>query len=109
MAGLPMDFFVNVLQLITLDRQLLSEERGKLSTRADSIWFSRASISFLAVNPSSNHSVRPCQHVRRYCQADLLGGFEIDHQLELGRLLDWKFRGLRAFENFVNVESSPPV
>ena len=33
MAGLPMDFFVNVLQLITLDRQLHTEERGKLSTR----------------------------------------------------------------------------
>ena len=32
---------------------------------------------------SSNHPVRPRQHVRRNRQADLLGGFQIDDELEL--------------------------
>jgi hypothetical protein len=34
--------------------------------------------------------VRPHQHVRWDCKADLLGGFQVDHQLELRRLLDLK-------------------
>jgi hypothetical protein len=33
----------------------------------------------------------------------LLGGFEIDHQLELRRLLDRKIRPLGAFEDFIGV------
>src|SRR5262249_62018864 len=35
----------------------------------------------------SNHPIRPCQHIRRNRQADLLGGFQIDDELELLRLL----------------------
>ena len=33
-----------------------------------------------------DHLVRPRQHVRRYRQADLFGGLQVDHQLELRRL-----------------------
>jgi len=43
-------------------------------------------------NPKSlDHPVRSHQHVQRNRQADLLGGFEINHELELGRLFDHKF------------------
>ena len=52
---------------------------------------------------SLDHLVRPRQHVRRNRQADLLGGFEIDDQLKLRRLLDGKIGRLGAFEDFVNV------
>ena len=41
-----------------------------------------------------NDPVRPRQHIRRNRQADLLGSFQIDHQLELRRLLDGRSAGL---------------
>src|SRR5690348_11509880 len=43
---------------------------------------------------SLDHSVRSCQHVRWNYEADLLGSFKIDDQLELGRLLHGKIGGL---------------
>ena len=46
--------------------------------------------------------VRSRQYIRRNRQADLLGSFEIDDQLELRRLLDRQVRGLRTFENLVD-------
>src|SRR5262249_3558581 len=39
---------------------------------------------------SLDHLIRSRQHVRRNRQADLLGCFEIDDELELRRLLDWQ-------------------
>jgi hypothetical protein len=35
---------------------------------------------------SSNHPIRPRQHVRQNLQTNLLGRFEIDHKLKLHRL-----------------------
>src|SRR6266404_1583081 len=58
---------------------------------------------------SLDHLIRSHQHVRRDRQADLLGGFQVDHQLELRRLLDGKIGGLRAFQNLVYIRSSAPV
>ena len=46
---------------------------------------------------SLDHPIRPRQHLRRNRQADLLGCFEIDHQLELRRLLDRQSAGLAPF------------
>src|ERR1041385_460751 len=46
---------------------------------------------------SLDHPVRPCQHVRRDRKPDLLRGLQIDHELELGRLLDGETGRLRAF------------
>src|SRR5262245_27721076 len=40
---------------------------------------------------------------RRHFEAERLGGFSVDHQLEFGRLLDWKIGRLCAFEDFVDV------
>jgi len=37
---------------------------------------------------SFNNLVRPRQHIRRNCQADLLGGFQIDYEFKLLRLLE---------------------
>jgi hypothetical protein len=54
----------------------------------------------LYISESSDYSIRPCQHVGRNRQADLLGGFQIDHQLELGRLYR-EIRGLGGFEDFL--------
>ena len=49
------------------------------------------------------------QHIRRYRQADLLSGFEVDNQLELRRLLHREIGGLGAFQNLVHVRSGAPV
>ena len=48
------------------------------------------------------------QHLRRNRQADLLGGFQIDDQLELRRLLDGQIGGLGAFQNLVDEVSGAP-
>ena len=52
---------------------------------------------------SFDHSIRPCQDIRRNRQADLFSGFEIDNELELLRLLDGEVGRLGAFENLVHV------
>src|SRR5512145_3189506 len=49
---------------------------------------------------SSNYPIRPRQYVRRYREAELLGGFQIDHQLEFGRLFDRQSGRLYALQNF---------
>ena len=48
------------------------------------------------------------QQRRRRGEAERLGGLEIDHQLEFGRLLNWEVGGVGAPEDFVNVASSTP-
>ena len=48
----------------------------------------------LTIHRLPDHSIRSRQHIRRNRQADLLGGFQIDHKLELLRLLDRKVAGL---------------
>ena len=53
--------------------------------------------------------VRSCQHVWRNRQADLFGGFEIDNEFKLRRLLNWKFAWLGSFENLVYVACGAAV
>ena len=55
--------------------------------------------------PLLDHLVRPCQHVWRYGQADLIHGLQIDHQLKLRRLLDRQIRGLGILQNLIYVLS----
>src|SRR5262249_15661122 len=45
----------------------------------------------------------------RNIETERFGGFEIDDELEFGWLLDWKVRGLRSLQNFVNVPGSAPI
>ena len=73
----------------------------------------QSKIQTVDVEPSESHSldhpIRSRQHVRRNRQADLLGGLQIDHQLELGRLLDRQVGRLGAFQDFVHVGGGAPV
>jgi len=55
---------------------------------------------------SSNHLVRSRQHIWRNCQADLLGGFEIDDKFELFGLLGGYIRRFCIFEDFVLTPAS---
>ena len=48
-----------------------------------------------------DHFIRSRKHVGRNPEANPLRRFEIDDQLELRRLLDWKVGGLGAFQDFV--------
>src|SRR4029079_9420704 len=57
----------------------------------------------LPLRLSSNHPIRSRQHIGWNNKANLFGGFEIDHQLKLGRLLAWKFGGLGTFQNLVDI------
>src|SRR5207245_2404882 len=50
-----------------------------------------------------DHLVRPEQHRLRNRHADLLCRFQIDHQLELRRLLYRKVCGFGALENFIHI------
>jgi hypothetical protein len=50
---------------------------------------------------SLDHPIRPGQPDRRNRQADLLGRFEIDHQLKPRRLLDGQIGRFRSFQDLI--------
>src|SRR6266480_3325036 len=50
-----------------------------------------------------DYLVRAEQYVLRNVDSERLRGLEVDHQLELGRLLDGKIRGPGALQNLVDV------
>src|SRR5215467_6743337 len=74
--------------------------RRGLSTRPRFTVLPRRSALF-------NDLIRPQQQRRRDGEAERLGGFEVDHEFELGRPFDWNFAGIAALENFVNVDGGP--
>ena len=54
-------------------------------------------LFLLVPHPTSlDHSIRSRQHVRRNRQADIFGRFQIDHELELCRLLHRQVRAIVA-------------
>src|SRR5262249_39414835 len=55
-----------------------------------------------------DHLVGACEEGGGYGEAEHLGGSEVDHHFELGRLLDRKVGRLGALENLVDVVSSTP-
>ena len=71
---------IQVLGLITTDRR-------RLETRSSS--GVTGLLSVLSLFSSLEDLIRSRQHIGRNCQPDLLGGFEINYELELCRLLDW--------------------
>src|SRR6516164_4404016 len=58
--------------------------------------------------PSFDHLVGEGEHFGRNFEAERLSGFEVDHQLELGRLLDWQLCWFCSLENPVHIESATP-
>src|SRR5215831_19732905 len=58
---------------------------------------------------SFDHSIRPCQDIRRNRQGDLLSGFEIDNELELLWLLHREVGRLGALQDLVNIRSRAVV
>src|SRR5206468_781206 len=51
-----------------------------------------------------NHLVSPLEERLRDRQAKRFGSLEVDHQLELRRLLDRQFTRLRAFQDLVHIQ-----
>jgi len=58
---------------------------------------------------SSDNSIGSGQDVGWNGYSDLLGGFEIDHQLEFSRLLDRKVGRFCAFEDLIDVSGGSIV
>ena len=56
----------------------------------------------LTLHALPNYPIRPRQNFGRDRQADLLGGFEINHELELQRLLHGQVGGFGSFQNLVD-------
>src|SRR5258706_9490384 len=56
-----------------------------------------------------DHLIRPLQEGLGDGQAEGLGGPEVDHQLELRRLLDGEVGRLRAFQDLVHVRSCATI
>src|SRR5947207_6051287 len=88
-VGMPKKLFVDGLQpLPDLINQSLSIDHGNLSF---------------------DHLIRPKKNRLRNRQADLLGGFQIDDQLEFCWLLHRQITRLPAFEDLVNVSGSATI
>jgi hypothetical protein len=52
---------------------------------------------------SLDHLVRPRQHIRRNREADLFSRLEIDHQLELPRLLNGQIGRFPSFQDLIHI------
>ena len=86
--------------LLRVDGTSKAQRAWRKAVRTDDFFrscLSRSELTLTLTLMSFNHFIRSRQHVRRNRQADLLGCFQIDDELELRRLLDGKIGGLGAF------------
>ena len=107
--------FANVDILIVDLGDALVGRRGDLSVDLqplhDELNGSVAIASNIAVGLDArlyDTSIRPRKNARRNRQANLLGCFQIDHQLKLRGLFHRQIGGLSAFEDFIDVRRSAP-
>jgi hypothetical protein len=77
------------------------------SSRAESLGVLAGRCSGFAASASLDDLVRPRQQRRRDREAERLGGLEVDHELELGGLLDGQIARLRALEDLVDIRCGP--
>ena len=54
---------------------------------------------------SLDHPICSREHLRGNCQADLLGGFEIDYHLEFRRLFDGNVGWLGTFQDLIDIST----
>ena len=68
-----------------------------------------ATANYRTAKGSFDHLVGTRYHCLRKGDPERLGSLEINHQLKLGRLLDWQVRWLRPFQDAVDLGRGLPV
>jgi hypothetical protein len=63
----------------------------------------KRNIRAAAICSLFDHPVGNGEQPWRDAEAECLGGVEVDHELELRRLLEWQIRGLGPFEDLTGV------
>src|SRR5262245_25534263 len=71
--------------------------------------FRSATLDSSFVPVSFDHLVGAGEHGRRQVEPKRLRGFEVDHQVELGRRLHWQVGRLLALEDAIDIAGSGPV
>src|SRR5262249_12013904 len=85
-------------------RQLRANRTRSVSSSPSSIHFAFLIFTFALLD----HLIRSVQHRLRNRQADLLGCFEIDNEIELLWLLHREVGGLGSFQNLIYVCGGTP-
>src|SRR5437867_13312362 len=92
-----------------ISRKYLRNSRPRCTRVISACCSLMASMGFSAppLAASLYHLVRPQEHRTRDLDADRLRGLEVEHQLELGRLLDRQIRRIRAAQDAIDVKREP--
>jgi hypothetical protein len=86
--------------------------RGRASAEPDPSKIKESStltVVDIRASNSFDHLVGAAEQRRRHVEPERLGGLGVEHQLEFGRLLHRKVRGLLAPEDAVDVTGGEPV
>ena len=92
--------------LFLVCRQEVDKRTTEIGLMENSVQSWQRSLVFC---PSLNPLIRSIQHRLRNCHADLLGHLEINHQLELSRLLHGQIGRLGSLQYLVHLICDAPV